>query len=81
MADGCRPRMRAMMSAVALFAMNMVGFGIGPVLVGGLSALLGGDLALRYALVAFVICFPWAAVHYALAARTYRSDLEAKNAD
>jgi len=75
-----RPRMRAMMSAVALFAMNMVGFGIGPVLVGGLSALLGGDLALRYALVSFVICFPWAAVQYAQAARTNPSDLEAKTA-
>lgn len=76
-----KPRMRAMMSAVALFAMNMVGFGIGPVLVGGLSTLLGGDQALRWALVAFVPCFPWAAAHYALAARTYRSDLEAKTAD
>jgi fatty acid desaturase len=75
-----KPRMRAMMSAVALFAMNLVGFGIGPVLVGGLSLLLGGDQQLRYALLVFVVCFPWAAAHYALAARTYRSDLNAKHA-
>jgi predicted MFS family arabinose efflux permease len=75
-----KPRMRAVMSAVALFAMNIVGFGIGPVLVGVLSDGLGGEERLRYALLVFVVCLPWAAVHYALAARTYRSDLEAKRA-
>jgi predicted MFS family arabinose efflux permease len=75
-----KPRMRAMMSAVALFAMNIVGFGIGPVLVGGLSDLFGGGENVRYALLVFVVCMPWACVHYALAARTYRVDLAAKSA-
>ena len=74
-----KPRMRAVMSAVALFAMNIVGFGLGPVFVGGLSDLFGGEAQLRYALLALLVCMPWAALHYALAARTYRDDLEAKN--
>ena len=65
--------------ANTLFSMNIVGFGIGPILVGGLSRLFGGELALRYALVSCVMLLPWAAFHYALAARTYRTDLEAKN--
>ena len=75
-----KPRMRAIMSAVALFAMNIVGFGIGPVLVGGLSEAFGGEQQLRYALVVFVVFLPWACVHYALSARTYRADLEVKHA-
>lgn len=74
-----KPRMRSVMSAVALFAMNIVGFGLGPLIVGYLSDLFGGDQALRYALMSCVLFMPWACVHYVLAARTYRADLEAKN--
>lgn len=74
-----KPRMRAIFSAIALFSMNLVGFGLGPVLVGTLSDLLGGGGQLRWALLSLIGCMPWAACHYALAARTYPRDLEAKN--
>ena len=75
-----RPRMRAVMSALALFTMNLVGFGLGPVLVGLLSDHFGGGAEIRYALVALIVFVAWAAVHYVLGARTYLRDLEAKNA-
>ena len=61
-------------------ALEIVAPLLGPVLVGGLSDTLGGGDQLRWALLILVGCMPWAAVHYAWAARTYASDLEAKNA-
>lgn len=82
-----KPRMRAVMSAFALFAMNIVGFGFGPVLVGQLSdRLVGGDAAffgfsgIQAALLILIVFVAWAVVHYVLGARTYVRDLEAKNA-
>lgn len=75
-----KPRMRAVMSAVALFAMNLLGFGVGPWAVGVISARLGGGAALREAMLWVSIFMVWACVHYLLAARTYRRDLLAKHA-
>ncbi len=75
-----KPRMRAVMSATALFAMNAVGFGIGPVVVGELSDYFGGGMAIRKALLALIFCLVWAAGHDFMGSRTYRHDLEAKNA-
>lgn len=74
-----RPRMRATMSAIALFAMNIVGFGLGPVVLGGLSELYGGGVAIRWALLTLVVFAAWATIHYLLGARTYVRDLEAKH--
>ena len=75
-----KPRMRAMTSATALFVMNLVGFGFGPIVVGMLSDRFGGGAQIRYALLSLIICLAWASVHYLLAARSYRQDLEAKSA-
>ena len=75
-----KPRMRATMSAIALFVMNLVGFGLGPIVVGLLSDRFGGGVEIRNALLLLVACMAWAAVHYLLGARTYLRDLEAKNA-
>jgi len=74
-----KPRMRAMTSATALFVMNLVGFGLGPIAVGVLSDHFGGGAQIRYALLALLVCLAWASVHYLLAARSYRQDLEAKS--
>ncbi len=71
-----KPRMRATMSAIALFVMNLVGGGLGPIAVGQLSDRFG----LRAALIILVVFVGWASIHYVLGARTYRQDLEAKNA-
>jgi len=72
--------MRATMSATTLFAMNLVGFGVGPVVVGGLSDYFGGGVELRKALLALIVFMLWAMVHFLLGARTYLRDLEAKDA-
>jgi predicted MFS family arabinose efflux permease len=72
-------RRRAVAAAVYLFLVNLVSMGLGPVTVGYLSdrftPLLGDD-ALRFSLLAIVtLTSIWAAAHFALAARTIRSDL------
>jgi MFS family permease len=71
-----RPRMRATMSAIALFVMNLVGGGLGPIAIGQLSDRYG----LRPAMLILIVFVGWASVHYMLGARTYAQDLEAKNA-
>ena len=75
-----KPRMRAVMSAIALFGMNLLGFGVGPWAVGAISERLGGGEALRPAMLWVSIFMLWACVHYVLAARSYRRDLLAKRA-
>lgn len=78
-----RPEMRALASAILLFVINIIGLGLGPQGVGILSALLEPVFsidALRYALLFTVVSFAmWSIVHYALAARTLRDDLLAKD--
>ena len=69
------PRMRAMTAASMLFAMNLFGYGGGPVVAGVMSDLFGGEDALRYALAVMNGFLIWAGLHYALATRTYRADL------
>ena len=77
------PRMRATASAILLFIVNLIGLGLGPQAVGILSDLLHGSFgveSLRYAMLSVVVVFAaWSVVHYALAARSIRGDLEAKN--
>jgi len=75
------PSMRALVSAVLLFVINLIGLGLGPQVVGWLSDGLAEAFAIdsiRYAL-AFVVIpgAAWSALHYVLAARTLRRDLEA----
>ena len=77
------PTMRATASAILLFIINMIGLGLGPQGVGILSDLLAPSFdieSMRYALLATVTTFAaWSVLHYMLAARTLREDLEAKN--
>jgi predicted MFS family arabinose efflux permease len=71
-------RMRATASAVLLFLLNFIGFGIGPQLVGILSDVLEpvwGNEAIRYALLAVGLCKAWASLHSFLAARHIRAEL------
>ena len=75
-----KPRMRAMTSATALFTMNLVGFGLGPIVLGGLSDYFGGGARIRYALLTLTLFLAWASLHYLWGARSYRRDLDAKSA-
>jgi hypothetical protein len=75
-------RMRAMASAILFLILNLIGLGLGPQLVGVLNDLLAprfGDEAIRYSLLLANFTTVWAALHFALAARTLEVDLTAKN--
>jgi predicted MFS family arabinose efflux permease len=73
------PRMRALAVAIMMFVNNMLGIGLGPLVVGFLSDLFQDSLgaeSLRYALIVSllagsVLC----AFHFFMAARTLRADL------
>ncbi len=72
-------RMRALASSITLFIINIVGLGFGPQLVGILSDLFAanyGQESLRVALFLLTFLNLWCAVHYFLAARTLKTDLE-----
>lgn len=73
-------RRRATAAATALFAMNLFGYGGGPVVTGVISDAFGGEEGIRYALAWMQIFLVWAAIHYFLAMRTYREDLAAVGA-
>ncbi|HTO07600.1 MAG TPA: MFS transporter [Myxococcota bacterium] len=79
-----RPNMRALASAILLFIINLIGLGLGPLLVGILSDKLRptyGDESVRYALLwVVVIGASWATLQYLLAGRTLARDLQAKHA-
>jgi predicted MFS family arabinose efflux permease len=71
-------RMRAMASAIMLFVLNLIGLGLGPVLVGVLSDALEprfGVESLRYALLLALAANLWGALHSVLAGRSLAGDL------
>ena len=72
------PRMRAVAAALLLLVMNLIGLGLGPVVIGILSDALqaahGAD-SLRLALLVVPPVYLWSAYHYEAAARTISADL------
>lgn len=63
-------RMRGTTAATMQVVTNLVGYGMGPFMVGVFSDLYGGGQSLRLAMLTVIcICFPWASVHFLLAAR------------
>ena len=75
-------RMRAVASAILLFILNLIGLGLGPQLVGVLNDLLAssfGDEAVRYSLLLANFTTGWAAIHFFLAARSFREDILEKD--
>ena len=76
-------RMRSVATSLLLFIQTLIGNGLGPATTGYISDWLVPSLqrdSLRYALVIIGVVNLWAAVHYALAARTLRQDLQATEA-
>jgi MFS family permease len=72
------PRMRALAAAIVVFAINLVGMGLGPVVVGALNDYLAptyGLEAVRYSLMVAAVPHTLASIFNALAARTLREDL------
>jgi predicted MFS family arabinose efflux permease len=72
-------RMRAQASAVLFLILNLIGMGLGPQLAGILSDLYTpefGNESLRYSLLTISVVWIWAAIHFILAARTLKEDIE-----
>lgn len=70
--------MRATMMALVMLLVNLIGFGIGPQVVGILSDLLtpiAGSDSLRYAMLAMSFVALWSAYHFWQVGRTVREDL------
>lgn len=66
------PNMRGATAASLQVVTNLVGYGLGPFMVGVFSDLYGGEQSLRYAMITVMsICFPWAAIHFYMAARLW----------
>ena len=72
--------MRALTSAILFFILNLIGLGLGPLIVGSLSDIFttsGFNSPLAMAmLICGVIGALWACLHYALAAKNIRADIE-----
>ena len=74
-----RPEMRSLASAILLFINNIIGLGLGPLMIGVLSDYFSTDYgarALPYAMVTSALLALWASVHLWLAAGTLRTDIE-----
>lgn len=74
-------RARAVGSAIMIFVANLIGLGLGPVVVGSISDLLQpslGAASLRYALLTVIsLAGVWCIVHYILSAQTIIEDIDA----
>ena len=73
--------MRALLGMFVTLAASLVGHGFAPPLIGavsdGFTALLGNSVdGLRWALISASVFYPWAALHFLLASRTIKQDLE-----
>lgn len=73
-------RQRAVASAALFFLLNLIGLGLGPLVVGTLSDLMrpsfGDANALRYSIIATaLVAKAWAVTHFLLAARRVRADI------
>jgi MFS family permease len=85
------PRMRATAVAIVFVMTSIIGLGLGPMLVGGISDIAAASVAstaasfegLRIALVLAALVYLWAGLHYFLASRTLpralTSDLSTKH--
>jgi predicted MFS family arabinose efflux permease len=72
------PGQRTLACAVLLLAMNLLGFGLGPVLIGGISDLLTPSLgtnAIRYALLIGMVAYLAGVFCYWMASRVYDDQL------
>jgi hypothetical protein len=71
---------RAIAAAVNMLTINLISYGLGPLIVGVASDYFSpryGSESLRYSILAVVVvAYTWASIHLFLAARTLREDLQ-----
>jgi len=73
-------RMRATIAGVLFLLSNLIGYGVGPLLVGTLSDLLAPAFqseSLRVAMLCLLALFAWGALHFFLASRELQANLRA----
>ena len=74
-------RMRALSSAILFLVLNLIGLGLGPLLIGMLSDHLAPTFGVHSLRQAMLYLLPaagvWSMIHFFLAARTLREDLAA----
>ena len=63
------PRMRGLCMSTLQIATNLIGYGLGPLLVGAVSDRVGGAEGVRWGLLALLATGLWACLHYVLAFR------------
>ncbi|MBW1883060.1 MAG: MFS transporter [Deltaproteobacteria bacterium] len=84
MAQGvAKPHMRSMAAAIVIFMLNLVGAGLGPLIVGILNDWLDprfGVEAVRYSLLIVIVPHTLASIFNLMAARTLREDLREASA-
>lgn len=71
-------RARSTVAGLLFLLSNLIGYGLGPFVVGALSDLLAPRLgadSLRYAMLSLLLLIGWAGVHFLLAERSLRTDL------
>ena len=71
-------RMRALAAALVSFVINLIGFGLAPLVVGALSDLLRpalGAPSLRYALLVAGAAMLWGGLHFMLGTRHLCTDM------
>jgi CHASE2 domain-containing sensor protein len=74
-----QPRMRATLAAILLLLTTLLGFGIGPLLTGSISdyfAPTAGAMSVGYGMAGANLLALWGGVHFMLAGRTLRHDLD-----
>jgi MFS family permease len=77
------PRMRATVSAILLLLTTLLGFGVGPLLTGLISDALASSVGARsvgYGMAAVNLLAFWGGIHFVLAARNLRHDLQVVSA-
>lgn len=70
-----KTRMRGVAASLVNIAGTLLGFGLGPVLAGSISYLLGGGNSIRYGLAALFLMNVWAAAHFWLARKTVEQEV------
>jgi predicted MFS family arabinose efflux permease len=72
-------RMRALASGILLFVINIIGYGLGPILAGFITDILEptyGNHSIAYSLLVMSVFNVWAVLHYWLAGNGLKEDLE-----
>lgn len=72
-----KTRMRGVAASLVNVAGTLLGFGVGPLLAGSISYLLGGGNSIRYGLAALFLMNIWAGLHFWLARKTVEEEVNA----